>query len=469
MATYRLPFENDGQWKVGGGNWDDPVHGHYNPTPPTDEQAYAWDMLHPTGGNVLAARAGVVINLDGETPDGDTSGDGPGGGSGNFVWVKHADQSLAAYLHLKHHSLKVSKGQWVAQGQLLALSGFTGHASEPHLHVDVHSHVTSAAQPDLGVQMMTHFEDVVHTSWRPRAGQVPQSNNAQSRLRQDFWKHCVKCQGLYFAGNASSSCPAGAAHFDGGSGNYTLSVNSPSAPGQHQWNHCVKCEGLYFWQSRFAVPGRPRPTPQGEWVGRLRARRRFAARPGAARLALVQQVPGAVLQRAAGLSLSRGRQALGVGKRELRAARHRRGHAAELALVLQVPGPLYSCQRRVQVPGGRRPRADGRIGCERELHPRRRFRRRARPAGMALVLEMPGPLDGAERGLALSRRRQAREERQRRLRADRDLALPGRERLAGADWLALVRELPGHLDGRELGVEVPRDGSSGDGSARRAG
>src|SRR5262245_37873119 len=246
MAIYRLPFENDFQWEVGGGNWDDPVHGHYQPTPPTDEQAYAWDLLHPTGGNVLAARAGVVINLDGETPDGDTSGDGPGGGAGNFVWVKHADQSLAAYLHLKHHSLKVSKGQWVAQGQLLALSGFTGNASGPHLHFDVHSHVNSAKQPDLGVQLMTHFEDLVRTSWRPRANQIPQSINSQSRLQQDFWKHCVNCQGLYFAGNASSACPAGGAHFDGGSGNYTLSVNSPSAPGQHHWKHCVKCEGLFF-------------------------------------------------------------------------------------------------------------------------------------------------------------------------------------------------------------------------------
>jgi hypothetical protein len=246
MAVYRLPFENDGQWTTHTGNWDDPGWGHYKPGGPTDEQAYAWDFNHPQGGHVLAARAGTVINLDAETPDGDTKGDGPGGGSGNFLWIKHADGSLAAYLHLKHHSIQVVVGQWVAQGQRIATSGFTGHASAPHLHFDVHSHVTSAKQPDLGVHLMTHFEDLHHKSWRPRAGQNPHSNNSTSHLRQDFWKHCGKCQGLYFAGNASSTCPAGDAHDSGGGGNYTLAVNSPASSGQNGWRHCVKCEGLFF-------------------------------------------------------------------------------------------------------------------------------------------------------------------------------------------------------------------------------
>ena len=60
------------------------------------------------------------------------------------------------------------------------------------------------------------------------------------------WRWCHKCQGLYFAGNPGSHCPAGAAHDSTGSGDYTLINQSPLAIGQHQWNWCHKCQGLFF-------------------------------------------------------------------------------------------------------------------------------------------------------------------------------------------------------------------------------
>ena len=72
MALYRLPFpEEDGQtWFVNNGGWDQGGHaagqGDDNPT---DEQAYAFDIDHDTGGKVLAARAGTVIWLDEQWPD----------------------------------------------------------------------------------------------------------------------------------------------------------------------------------------------------------------------------------------------------------------------------------------------------------------------------------------------------------------------------------------------------------------
>ena len=246
MASYRLPFENDGQWACGTGNWDDKTWGHYMPAGPTDEQAYAWDLTHPTGGNVLAARAGVVVKLDGETADNDTSGKGPGGGAGNFIWIRHTDNSLAAYCHLKYHSLRVVVNQWVPQGYLIAQSGHNGNSSEPHLHIDVHSYVAAVSPADIGVQQIIRFEDQGHDGWRPRVGDKLASNNSQTLARQDGWRHCVKCHGLYFAGSPSSTCPAAGAHDFHGGGNYTLNLNSPAAPGQHNWRHCIKCQGLFF-------------------------------------------------------------------------------------------------------------------------------------------------------------------------------------------------------------------------------
>ena len=66
MAIYRLPFGNDGLWQ-GADNWDDPSqdgHGTF--------QAYAFDIGHPPGGIVRAARGGRVIST--ENVNGNTMG-----------------------------------------------------------------------------------------------------------------------------------------------------------------------------------------------------------------------------------------------------------------------------------------------------------------------------------------------------------------------------------------------------------
>ena len=69
---------------------------------------------------------------------------------------------------------------------------------------------------------------------------------ADTSLGQKNWRWCHKCQGLFFAGNAGSHCPAGGAHDKTGSGNYDLVQNWPQAPGQDNWRWCHKCQGLYF-------------------------------------------------------------------------------------------------------------------------------------------------------------------------------------------------------------------------------
>ncbi len=65
-------------------------------------------------------------------------------------------------------------------------------------------------------------------------------------LGQQNWRWCNKCQGLFFAGNPGSKCPAGGAHDKTGSGNYRLVQNTPTYPGQENWRWCNKCQGLFF-------------------------------------------------------------------------------------------------------------------------------------------------------------------------------------------------------------------------------
>jgi murein DD-endopeptidase MepM/ murein hydrolase activator NlpD len=51
--------------------------------------------------------------------------------------VRHEDGTSAIYAHLRHASAVVGIGERVAAGQLLAYSGSTGEALEPHLHFAV--------------------------------------------------------------------------------------------------------------------------------------------------------------------------------------------------------------------------------------------------------------------------------------------------------------------------------------------
>jgi RNA polymerase subunit RPABC4/transcription elongation factor Spt4 len=70
--------------------------------------------------------------------------------------------------------------------------------------------------------------------------------NSSRAAGQSDWRWCHKCQGLFFAGNPGSVCPAGGPHEKTVSWDYRLVVNSSRAAGQSDWRWCHKCQGLFF-------------------------------------------------------------------------------------------------------------------------------------------------------------------------------------------------------------------------------
>jgi len=93
---------------------------------------YAVDIVMPIGTPVLAARAGLVMELE---------DDFHGAAQkeryltrSNHIRILHDDGTMAVYAHLQANSLKVRPGAKVSRGQWIANSGNTGYSNGPHLH-----------------------------------------------------------------------------------------------------------------------------------------------------------------------------------------------------------------------------------------------------------------------------------------------------------------------------------------------
>jgi len=75
------------------------------------------------GTPVLAANAGTVVLAQELFYE------------GNCVIIDHGQQFMSLYMHLSH--IKATEGEKVKEGQQIGLSGATGRATGPHLHVAV--------------------------------------------------------------------------------------------------------------------------------------------------------------------------------------------------------------------------------------------------------------------------------------------------------------------------------------------
>ena len=95
---------------------------------------YALDIAMPVGTPLVASRAGVVVAVRDSFPDGNDTDL-----QENYVMVRHADGTVARYLHLTRGGAEVTVGAPVRQGQRIARSGNSGQTGGPHLHFDVHA------------------------------------------------------------------------------------------------------------------------------------------------------------------------------------------------------------------------------------------------------------------------------------------------------------------------------------------
>ncbi len=100
----------------------------------TDPQnLYAVDFAADIGTPVLAARAGIVMQVESDFDKAGLSLE-KFGGRANFVRILHDDGTMAVYAHLEESGVLVRQGQRVQGGQQIGKSGNTGFTTGPHLH-----------------------------------------------------------------------------------------------------------------------------------------------------------------------------------------------------------------------------------------------------------------------------------------------------------------------------------------------
>ena len=125
-AIYQLPFRAGLAFAVHqafGGEFS-----HRSP-----ENFHAVDLAMPLGTDVLAARGGVVMQVQDDFYR--TGLDlNKYGERANVVVIVHSDGTLGIYAHLDSESVAVGVGRRVEAGTLIGKSGNTGFSTGPHLH-----------------------------------------------------------------------------------------------------------------------------------------------------------------------------------------------------------------------------------------------------------------------------------------------------------------------------------------------
>lgn len=113
----------------------------------TDEQGKSYqnhghrlEDYYAYGAPVLAPADGVVVKVR----DGRRDYARPGSFDpfvwnllGNYVVIRHAGGEYSLLAHLRRGSIRVRRGEFVRQGQMVGEVGNSGNSSEPHLHFQV--------------------------------------------------------------------------------------------------------------------------------------------------------------------------------------------------------------------------------------------------------------------------------------------------------------------------------------------
>jgi murein DD-endopeptidase MepM/ murein hydrolase activator NlpD len=117
----------------------------------TNEDYYAFgkEIIAPCNGEIVLAVDGIKDNKPGEF--------NPMYTPGNSTILRTESNEYLFFAHFRQHTLKVTQGQKVKQGQLLGLCGNSGNSSEPHLHF----HIQNVEDINAATGVKCYFDKIL--------------------------------------------------------------------------------------------------------------------------------------------------------------------------------------------------------------------------------------------------------------------------------------------------------------------
>lgn len=144
-SPWSLPFAIDSSYLLTQSYCSDVGRSH--------ESRFAYDFKMPFGTEILAARPGIVVELREYFPDED-----PRGGHENMVCLRHEDETLSLYIHMKFNGVDVEMGDFVPRGGLLGWIGTSG-TGFAHLHFQICERSGMCSYPDREFTMPLNFQN----------------------------------------------------------------------------------------------------------------------------------------------------------------------------------------------------------------------------------------------------------------------------------------------------------------------
>jgi len=137
----------------------------------------AIDFVLPLGAKILAAKAGIVVDVKVNSNKGGPDSKYNNIKYLNLITIKHTNAEYSQYMHLKHRSALVKVHEKVKTGQPIALSGNTGFTTIPHLHF----HVFKTNKSKMGWESLKiRFTEKICVHRKL----VPLAKNLQKTLRE---------------------------------------------------------------------------------------------------------------------------------------------------------------------------------------------------------------------------------------------------------------------------------------------
>lgn len=112
-------------WPLEGGRVTSQFGARFHPIHKTRRFHNGIDIAKPKGSPILASDGGKVIESRAS------------GGYGWKITIDHGNGYQTVYAHMYPEDVKVSEGQIVSKGQMIALVGSNGWSTGPHLHFEV--------------------------------------------------------------------------------------------------------------------------------------------------------------------------------------------------------------------------------------------------------------------------------------------------------------------------------------------